>query len=112
GNGRDGFCGIDDALELDIKRAVVGFDSSTDRNVALVVSDPDRKLTLLVIDESIWPKELRIHVKHINFAKDRLHAFFRDHFHRDRVDASAVADKDIESFSYFELLGTNEIDCG
>ena len=32
---RSRLCGIDDALELDIKRAVISLDASTDGNVSL-----------------------------------------------------------------------------
>src|SRR6185503_5491556 len=67
GGGRFG-----DALELDIKRAVVSLDATTDRNVSLVVSDPHRKLTLLVVDETIRPKQFRLNVKHLNATKNRL----------------------------------------
>src|SRR5690349_256368 len=100
----------DDTFELNIERAVVGFDVTADRNVARVVSDPKRELALLVLHQPLRTKQLRVHAQSIDAAEHRLQLFSLHDFHRDRVNASAVTDVDIEVFADLKWLGANEID--
>src|SRR5829696_2666818 len=101
---------IGDALEVYIKRAVIGFDTSADRNVPGVVGKPDRKLALLFVHQPIRSKELRVHSQYINATEDGFHSLLLDNSNRDRIDPAAITDEDLKSFSHLERLCANEID--
>src|ERR1043166_862164 len=75
-----------------------------------VVSDPDRKLALLVVDQSLWSKQLRIHSQHVNLTQNRVHPLLLNYLHRNPVDPPAVANKDFETLADSEWLRANEVD--
>src|SRR6185503_17224506 len=90
---------MDDAFQFNIKRAVISLYASADRNMLRVVSDPDRELAFLIVNQSLWSKQLRIHTEHIDAPEDRLHPLLLNHLHRNFVDATAVANKDFKSLA-------------
>src|ERR1700754_3614163 len=100
----------DDTLQFDIEGPVIRFDTPADRNVPWVCREPDRKLALLVVDQSFGSKQFRIDSKRINAADHGLHSFLLEHLHRNRIDASAVADVDVKALADFEWLRANEVD--
>src|SRR6185436_19005070 len=103
--------GINDALQLNIKRTVIRFDPPADWNVLGIISDPNRKLTLLFVDQPVWSKHFGIHSQNIDAPKDRFHPFLLDNPDRDLVNATAISDENFEASSHFERLSANEVDC-
>src|SRR5688572_28733431 len=96
-------------FQLDVESAVVGLDASADRNVSRVSGHPDRKLAILLVDEPLWSKQLRIYSKHINASKHRLHPLLLNNLDGNLVNLSAVADEDLETLADFEWLRADEI---
>src|SRR5678815_1674806 len=95
---------VDGALELDIKRSVVGFYASANRNTPFVVSYPDTKLALLVIDQTVWAKHIRFQAKRISSSQNRLHLLSLDDVNRYTVNTAAFGNEYFESFPNLQRL--------
>src|ERR1700730_3184465 len=102
---------VDDTLELDIKRAVVGLDSAADRNVSTVICEPERKLSLLIIDEAVRPKKIGIDAHDVDTTKNCFHSFLLDDLNGNPIHVSTVADEDLKRLSQREWLHPDEVDC-
>lgn len=98
------------ALQLNLECSVVSLDATANRDMSRVSGYPDRKLTFLLIDESIWSKQLWIHSQHINASEHGLHSLLLDDLNRYLVNLSAVADKDLKAPAHLERLCADEID--
>src|SRR5256885_1156056 len=62
-----------DALELDIKRAVIRLDASGHWYVPRVVSAPNRELTLLVPNQPVCAEQFRADSQHVDRSANGLH---------------------------------------
>src|ERR1043165_7950221 len=100
----------DYTLEFDVEGAVISFDAAADGNASRVVGEPNGKLTLFFIDQSLWSKQLRIHAHCVDAAEHRIHALLLHDLDRNRIDVSAVANIDVEVLADREWLRANEID--
>src|SRR5262245_33678159 len=101
---------VDHALEFDVESSVISLDAAADRNVSRIGSHPDRKLTFLCVDESLWSKQFGIDSQHVNATKHRLHSLLFDDRDRNLVNLPAVADVDLETLADLERLRADEID--